>query len=79
MYIKDFNQLSLDDKIYLVNNTGSKLIESHSWFGKYDTNLYDVDGIKVNVLFDKNTKHVMIARALEDAELKALTDSYHLN
>ena len=34
MQIKDFNSLLLDDKIYIVNNTGSKLIGCHPWYGR---------------------------------------------
>ncbi len=79
MQINDFNSLSLDDKVYMVNSTGSKLIESHPWYGKYKTNLYELDGIKVNVLVNINDNRVMLAHALEDSELESLTDNIHMN
>lgn len=79
MQIKDFDLLFMDDKFFMVNNAVSKLIESHPWYGRYKTNLHELDGIKVNVLVNTNDNHIMLAHALEDSQLESLTDSIYLN
>lgn len=79
MCIKDFNLLSLDDKISLVNKTESKLLESHLWVGNYKMHLYEMDGMKVHVLVRTDNNRVIAANALEDAELEPLSDSIYLN
>lgn len=79
MCIQDFNQLSLDDKILLVNKSDSKLIESHPWYGKYKTNIYELDGMKVHVLVNDGNKRIALVNALEDAELYTFSDTTHMN
>lgn len=69
MCIRDFNLLSLDDKIALVNNRESRLLESRLCIGKYKANLYEMEGIKVHVVFNSLNKNVLLVNALEDSEL----------
>lgn len=79
MLIKDFNTLPLNDKVFLVNSSGSKLIESHPRVGKYKTHLYEIGGLKVNVLVNSDNNCILLAHALEDSKLESLTDSIYLN
>ena len=79
MQINDFNALPMNDKVLMVNNKESKLLESHPWQGKYKLNLYDLNGTKVHVLINSDSKNIMLAHAIDDSELESLTDSIYMN
>lgn len=79
MCIKDFNKLSLEDKVLLVNKSNSKLLESNLWVGKYNTNIYELNNMKVHVLINNDSNHVVFANAIEDNEQESFSDSIYMN
>lgn len=79
MCIKDFNRLPLEDKVLLVNTGSSKLLESQVWAGKYNTNIYELNNMKVHVLINNDSNYVVFANAIEENELENFSDSIYMN